>query len=375
LVWATGVGLQFKGTLKDSPLPDTPPSVTTIVPARNEERNIDRCVRGLVQQHYSPLEMVFVDDDSQDATPHLLAQHAGRDARIRVVHTTERPAGWNGKQWACHTGYQQAAGEWLCFMDADTYAEPDLLRRAVAFALAHDIDFLTLQPWYELGGLWERIVLPATLMPLLLLFPPHRVNNPDDNLVIANGQFILVRRDAYEQSGGHEAVRNRMMDDFPLARNVHSSGFRVFVADGASVMRVRLYTNLREIWRGGLKAAVEITNGWRTSAVVLAINLVINVLPVVLFVWMLAARNWVAAAIMGSVVVLQAVYQSAIRVVAFRAPPWSGITYPVGSAIGSLILIDGMFRLASGRQIKWKDRPVLGGPEVRIRPGHENRRE
>ena len=362
LVWGGIVGLRFKGTLKPAPPPARLPAVSTIVPARNEELNIDRCVRGLLRQDYPNLEMIFVDDDSSDATPEILARHAARDHRVKVVQTGGKPEGWNGKQWACHCGAQAATGEWFCFMDADTYAEPHLISRTVAFAEANQIDMLTLQPWYEIRGLWERIVLPAGLLPLLLVFPPDRVNNPEDDLVMANGQFILIRRPVYEAVDGHAGIRDRMMDDFSLAESVKRAGYRLFVAEGMDLMRVRLYTNLKEIWRGALKAAVEISGGWTTSVLGLLLNILINVAPVFLLAGAVLVGARPVALILSVVVLLQVLYYGTVRIAAFRAPPWSAITYPFGSLIVSIILLDGMIRVASGRDIRWKDRPVLGTP-------------
>jgi chlorobactene glucosyltransferase len=369
LMWGVILGLRFKGTLKDAPLPEVLPLVSTIVPARNEERNIGRCAQGLVRQDYPKLELIFVDDDSVDATPDILASFAARDPRLKVVHTQGKPSGWNGKQWACHSGAMAATGDWLCFMDADTYGEPDLIQRTLAFAEANNIDLLTLQPWYEVRGLWERIVLPSAVTALLMVYPPHKVNDPEHPMAIANGQFILIRRKTYRAVGGHEAVRDRMMDDFSLAEVVKSAGHRLFMADGSAVMRVRLYTNLREIRNGALKAAVEITGGWWSSVIGLVAYFLVTILPVlILFVAILANRTS-AILIMGAVVIFQLLYFGMMRIVAFRAPPWSGVTYPLGGIIVSAIIVEGMARLASGSEIKWKGRDLLGRPELPVKRG------
>ena len=144
-----------------------------------------------------------------------------------------------------------ARGEWLCFMDADTYAEPDLIERALTFALEKRVGLLRLQPWYEMVGLWERIVLPAALTHLFLIFPPNWVNDPNHKTVMANGQFLLLPRSVYDMVDGHQGIRSRMMDDFSLAENVQAAGQRVYIADGADVLRVRMYRNLnayRTFW-------------------------------------------------------------------------------------------------------------------------------
>ncbi len=358
------VGLRFKGTLKHAKLPDRLPRVSTIVPARNEERNIDRCASGIVAQDYANMEFVFVDDDSDDATPTILARYAEQDNRVKIVHTGGKPKDWNGKQWACQSGADQAAGEWLCFMDADTYAEPELISRTLAFAAANNIDMLSLQPWYEMRGLWERVVLPTCLFQLLLVFPPEWVNNPDRKLSMANGQFILIRRDVYDTIGGHASVKDCMMDDFPLAERVKGAGYRLYMADGSSVMRVRLYTNLREIWAGSIKAAVEITGGWLLSVLSFLALFLFNVLPAFLLVWAVLAGNQPATLILSVAVSLQLLFHAFMRMAGFRIPPWSSVASPFGGVVVTAILLDGMIRVASGGEIKWKGRDLLGRPDL-----------
>lgn len=369
LTWGGLVGLRFKNTLKQAQPPAILPRVSVVVPARNEERNLARCILGLRNQDYPNIELIFVDDDSTDQTPTILARQARQDPRVKVAHTGGRPSGWNGKQWACHCGAEIAGGDWLCFMDADTFAEPQLIAQTVAFATASHVDMLTLQPWYEMQGLWERIVLPTGLPPLLLVFPPHRVNDPKDRLSMANGQFILIRREVYEAIEGHAGVRDQLMDDYPLAERVKASGYRLYVAFGPHLMRVRMYTNLGEIWAGALKASVRLTGGWLISLASVLGNLLINVLPVMALAWALFTANWPVAVVMGATVMLQLSYYAALRVAAFRLPPWSSITYPLGSLIVALIILDGMIRLAAGRDIQWKGRSMLGRPELPVRRG------
>ena len=211
-------------------------------------------------------------------------------------------------------------------------------------------------------------MLPAGLTPMLMVYPPHRVNDPKSERVIANGQFILIRRDAYDAVDGHAGVRDRMMDDFSLAEAVHRAGYRLFVADGTEVMRVRLYTNLREIRSGAIKAAVELTGGWLSSLVALIVNLIVNVVPAALLLWAAITDNLDVMLVMGATVAFQVLFYAAIRMAAFYAPPWSAITYPVGGLITSAILVDGMFRVATKREIKWKDRSLIGTPELPVKP-------
>jgi hypothetical protein len=223
-------------------------------------------------------------------------------------------------------------------------------------------------------GLWERIVLPSALVPLLMVYPPDKINNPDDPMAIANGQFILIRQAVYAAIDGHRAIKTRMMDDFSLAEVVKTAGYRLFIVEGFDVLRVRLYANLIEIRRGALKAAIEITGGWFMTLLGLLGNLFLNVLPPILLGISLAV-GWVTAEIiLGILVGFQMLYYAILRVMAFRIPPWTAITYPLGSLIISWIILEGMFKVASGREIKWKDRDVMGRPKIKMPiPGEDTR--
>jgi len=242
----------------------------------------------------------------------------------------------------------------------------DLVSRTLAFATAHRIDMLTLQPWYEMRGLWERIVLPAGLAPLLVVFPPGVVNDPKSSLSMANGQFILIRREVYDAIDGHAGIKDQMMDDYSLAQNVKGSGYRLFIADGSEVMRVRLYTNLREIWGGALKAAVQISGGWLMSILGLVGNIMLTLLPPVIFTWAVISGNQAGMISMGLVLGVQLGYHVLIRMAGFRLPPWSAVSYPLGGLIVTAILLDGMIRLSFGGDIKWKGRDLLGRPDLQI---------
>jgi hypothetical protein len=137
--------------------------------------------------------------------------------------------------------------------------------------------------------------------------------------------------------------------------------------DGSDVMRVRLYTNLREIRNGALKAAVEITGGWVSSSIGLIVNFLLNSLPVILLIAAIIANNTNAILILGMLVTFQLIYYGLIRVIGFRAPPWSGVTYPIGCLIVTAILIEGMVRVAGGGEIKWKGRDLLGRPDLPVK--------
>ncbi|HEV2474697.1 MAG TPA: glycosyltransferase family 2 protein, partial [Chthonomonadales bacterium] len=234
------------------------PPVSVIVPARNEERNIARCVTSLLEQGYPDYEVIVVDDDSTDETPRILdelARSHSRGDRLWVLRLRALPPHWAGKPHAIHSGAQEAHGEWLLFTDADTWHAPDALSSAVARATADHLDLLTLGAQQELPGFWNKVLMPMAYLGIGMQYPIDKVNDPRSSVAIANGQFILMRRATYEQLGGYARpdLRETLLDDRDLARVVKQSGHRMRFVDGRGLVHVRMYSGLRESWRGWRK--------------------------------------------------------------------------------------------------------------------------
>jgi chlorobactene glucosyltransferase len=237
--------------------PDLPP-VSVIVPARNEESNIRRCVTSLLEQDYPNYEVIVVDDDSTDETPCILdelARSHPHGDRLWVLRLRGLPPHWAGKPHALHSGVQEAHGEWLLFTDADTWHAPDALRSAVERAIADQLDMLSLGTRLELPGFWNKVLMPVAFLGIALQYPASKINDPHSHIALANGQFILIRRSAYERLGGYARpdLRETLLDDRDLARVVKQSGYRMRLLDGRDLVHVRMYSNLRENWRGWRK--------------------------------------------------------------------------------------------------------------------------
>lgn len=234
------------------------PSVSIIVPARNEERNIRRCVTSLLEQDYPRYEVIVVDDESTDATPAILdelAQTHPHGNRLWVLRLRELPPGWAGKPHAIQSGVEEANGDWLLFTDADTWHAPNALRDAVTQAVSDDIDLLSLGSQQELPGFWNKVLMPMAYLGISMQYPPSKVNDPRSSIAIANGQFILIRRAVYEQLGGYARpdLRSTLLDDRDLAQVVKRSGYRLRFIDGRGAVHVRMYEGLEETWRGWRK--------------------------------------------------------------------------------------------------------------------------
>jgi chlorobactene glucosyltransferase len=232
------------------------PRVSVIVPARDEERTIERTVRALLAQTYPDLELIVVNDRSVDRTGEILAQFG----EVIVVHGEEPPPGWLGKPWALHQGSARATGEWLLFVDADVIYHPDAIAAAVAHLETREqTALLSLLPDIEMRGFWEHAVMPNLAVFAYTFLPLWAVNHTRLRmLAVGGGPGNLVRRADYEAAGGHESLKDAVVDDVGLARLLRRSGRRTEVVRAEKYVSVRMYHGLREIVGGFTKNAFAV---------------------------------------------------------------------------------------------------------------------
>lgn len=268
----------YRRSPADATLPDRSsalPLVSVCVPARNEEANIEACVRSLLDNNGttgeptgSPLvEVVVYDDQSTDATPRLIqnmideeVSRAGSPAEplLRRAPTVPLPPEWNGKQHACWRMSRAARGDWLLFTDADVRFTPDALRRSIARAQRLNADLLSTFPRQIMGTAGEAMIVPMIFFVLFSYLPMPRMRTTKDPATSAGcGQFLLVRRRAYESFGGHSAFKSTMHDGIKMPREVRRAGFRTDLFDGSDLCSVRMYRGLAQTWRGFAKNAYE----------------------------------------------------------------------------------------------------------------------
>ena len=226
--------------------------VSVIVPARNEEVRIERAVRSLATQEGRG-EILVVDDQSQDRTGEILERLKGEIPGLRVLRLESLPPGWLGKNHALAMAAQQARGEWLLFTDADVEHRPGSLAALLDRAEATGVDLLSVSPGQETPTWWEKAVIPLVYVHLAKLFRFEEVSDPGSPVAAANGQYILIRREAYERAGGHQAVRAEILEDVELARRVKAAGGRLLFLPGAEWARTRMYSTFGELWWGWTK--------------------------------------------------------------------------------------------------------------------------
>lgn len=264
---------RFRDTRSLDEYPVAPPAdaplVSVIIPARNEAHNIARCLSSVLASEYPSLEVIVVDDHSTDGTGEIArtigAEDLARrrvpgetrasrqpDPRVRVIAAPDLAPGWFGKQWACHAGSQLAKGSLLCFTDADTVHGPELISRSVNALFERRADLFTVAGRQEMLSFWEKVVQPSVFALLLSRYggleAMSRSTRPLDK--IANGQFILVRREPYERLGGHVAVRGHVAEDLRLAQLFTEQGLAMHMVLARAHLSTRMYTSLDEIRRG-----------------------------------------------------------------------------------------------------------------------------
>jgi chlorobactene glucosyltransferase len=359
---------------RDWPQDVPAPLISMIVPARDEERNIRRCAQGLLEQEYPNWELIVVDDRSTDATAEILEtvrlefdRNRGGRRDMQVVQGNELPGGCAGKPFALVQGAGRAEGDWLCFIDADTFASPRLISSTILAAMDHEADMFSILTDQILGSFWERVVIPVVFTGLSFGFPAKEVNDPQEPNAIANGQFILIKTKVYRAVGGHQAVRERIDEDRALARLVKDSGYRLVLADGRDLARTRMYTSFRELWEGWTK---NIFLGMQGRLGLLLFGGVLGLIAaLVLPAWPLAGVLWwvQGGGPAATIITLQAlvlwivlVYIRARAARAFHISPVYGLTISLGALVFTSMILVSAFKVISGVGVTWKGRRYSG---------------
>jgi glycosyltransferase involved in cell wall biosynthesis len=223
--------------------------VSVIVPARNEEASLGACLESLAAQTGVSFEIIVVDDGSADRTRAIAGSFTG----VLIIDPGPLPPDWTGKNNALVAGAAQARGEWLLFTDADTVHRAGSLARSVAEAQAQEAALLSYSPEQEVRGFWEKAVMPVVFAELASTYRPSEISDPASSSAAANGQYILVSREAYDAVGGHAAVATSLLEDVALARAVKASGRKIFFRNGSDVVRTRMYRSFAQLREGWTK--------------------------------------------------------------------------------------------------------------------------
>lgn len=335
------------------------PLVSVLVPARNEERNIARCLRSLLAQDYPRLEVLVLDDASEDETARIVKELACQDDRLRLLQGQPLPPNWHGKAYACYQLARAARGHWLLFTDADTEHAPQAVSATVYMAQQEGADLLSVFPELIAGSWGERLMLPIIPFALLAGLPlafVHRRRAP--RAAVALGPFMLFSRRGYWRCGGHAAVRANIVDDLGLAEEVKVAGGRLVLADGSHLVRARMYHGLRELWYGISKSAFAALHysWWALTAALLSSSALF--LGPFLFLFLGWWRGYVGPAWQELPLMQIALIWAASLAIArrFRMSYGMALLRPLTIAVTALILLHSAWSARWGQGNEWKGR-------------------
>ncbi|MEP6992359.1 MAG: glycosyltransferase family 2 protein [bacterium] len=345
---------------------DDAPLVSLVVPARNEAHNIERCIRSALASAYPRLEVIAVDDHSTDATGDILRRIAGEDARLHVVVPRPLPAGWFGKQWACTAGAAVSTGDLIGFLDADTQQAPDLVPRVVQAMASRGADLLTVAGAQELGSFWEKLVQPQVFAIMLARYGGTETVNASSRAgdKLANGQCIFVRRQAYQDCGGHGAVRGKVAEDLALAQLYFRSGRRTVLILGLNQLSTRMYTSLRElvdgwgknIFAGGRDTVPLGRFGRWLFPFLLLLPALSGLVPPVLLALSLAGVLGHGILVWSAIVTGANLAWWLLVYALLRLSPVYALLHPLGSA---MLLYIALRSIARGNRVQWKARDYV----------------
>jgi chlorobactene glucosyltransferase len=356
------------------PLPENPPPVTILIPAKDEGAGIRTCLDAVLALDYPRFDVITIDDRSTDDTGRILDEIASRDSRVTVLHVPASglPAGWLGKCHALHVGVKRATGDFLFFVDSDVTLVPNALSTAMSMVLARNYDALTILTRLQTHSRLERMMLPLLAVAWSVMHVISWTNEDSrTDIAAANGQFFLIRRRAYEAVGGHESVKDQITEDVELMRRLKASKFTVRFFMGAHLAATRMHSNLRQMFNGWARiySGTSRRRPWRIiGAMIFTLVSILTVYPALAWgvsVYLSAGSIlWLAAA--GAHLILMSLYLSII----YR---WSGtsIRYvpliPISSSIMLAIFAFALRKCQTGR-ITWRD-TEFAAPAPPLPPG------
>lgn len=335
------------------------PFVSVLIPARNEELNIEGILETVLEQDYPNYEVIVLNDNSEDNTGEILERLSAIHPKLKVINGKTLIKGWTGKCFACKQLYEASKGEYIIFTDADTRHYNSSIRKNIQHAIERDADMLTTFPLFIMKTLSEKIIMPMLMFTAMLLLPMYFVDKKGyHKFSIGIGPFMLFKRSAYEKIGGHESVKNALVEDVWLARVIKQKGLKLVAADGLDLLNVRMYRNFGEIWDGFSK---NIFAGFEFSSITLfAVNLMYVLLFLLPFV-LLVIELFLSFGSKANLYLL--IYQVVLLYLArfllafrFQLGYLSAVLHPLGALSVPVIALNSWRWITFGVGAKWKGR-------------------
>ena len=337
----------------------SPPLVSILIPARNEEFNIKRCITSLLKQDYPDIEILVLDDNSSDATSSVVKQLEEKDSRVKLITGKPLISGWLGKSYACWQLSKHAKGEYLFFTDADTLHFKNSVSNILGCLIKNNLDALSAIPRQIMVTLHERMVVMWVHFGILSLMPLLPVKISKNPLFsTANGQCLLFKNNVYKKIGGHKSIKNKILEDIHISKQVKRHGYKFMIFDGSRNIHCKMYRSFGELITGFSKFMLAaFGNNVLTLAVVIFIISALFLLPFILLPLGTLLFNWSGSII--NLIIIQIFIILIMRIIMairLKSRVIDCFLHPLSMIYIILICINSVLQARFGEGVRWKDR-------------------
>lgn len=338
------------------------PKVSIIVPARNEEELISKCLDTLLEQDYDNYEIIAIDDSSEDATGQIIKKYSLNNSKIIHVSARPKPKDWMGKNWACMEGYQKAAGELIVFTDSDTKYSKNVISLAVSHLLSLNLDALTVMPKMLCLDNWTRVTLPMLSTFLHTRFSALRVNDPSKKTGYFFGSFFIIKKSVYEAIGTHGGVKHEIIEDGALGKKVKEEGYKLKMVRGEHLLEAVWARSRQTLWNGLKRLMVPLFlqgRGIATGIFVAVLFLLFMPFPILGYVlisfdYSTSVMMLLILSVIASVLIYLAGFLDATK--GLQLKKIYSILAPVGSFIVVAGFFSGIIQANSKNAVSWRGR-------------------
>lgn len=338
------------------------PKVSIILPARNEEAFIEKCLRSLLEQDYENYEIIAINDSSNDSTGHIIEEYAAKNSKIIYVIADPKPDGWMGKNWACMQGYKKASGELFLFTDSDTVHASNVISLAVAHLLSEKIDALTAIPRMLCLDFWTKITLPMISTFLHTRFSALRVNDPQKKTGYFFGSFFIIKKSVYDKVGTHEGVKEEIIEDGALGKKVKESGYKIKMVRAENFIDAVWARDLSSLWHALKRLMVPLYIQHNLAAIgifVAVLFLLFMPFPILVYGLIFLEEStsfygiFISASAVSFLIYLGAFIEAKIGL---GLKLWSALFGPLGSLVVVLGFLSGIITANSSSSVSWRGR-------------------
>ena len=337
------------------------PKVSVIIPARNEEKFIKKCLDSLLNQDYENYEITAIDDSSEDSTGNIIEEYSKKDSKIVFVKARKKPDGWMGKNWACMEGFRKSSGELFLFTDSDTVHSKNAISLAVSHLLSENLDVLTVSPKMLCLDGWTKITLPMISTFLHTRFSALRVNDPNKKTGYFFGSFFIIKKDVYESVGMHEGVKHEIIEDGALGKKVKESGFKMKMVRGDHLIDAVWARDLSSLWHAIKRLMVPLylqNKGYAVGIFVAVLFLLFMPFPILAYSSIFFNEGnsfvllFVVSMVAGILLYIAAFIETKILYLKFL----NAFLCPVGSFIVVFGFLSGILQAKSNGAVFWRGR-------------------